>query len=163
MKDHCRPKILGAGASKFRKQWTGLYTVIQKNQNNFLIKQGQKERWVNGEQLARWYPRRDILEEKADEGSKSNERLKIWTRATRRAPKSKDRTRSKVRKHRESGDTGLRERICKNTRRWQDGNARSGQSSTENILLNSRPRERVTTRPDRLNRTNAAAFESVQG
>ncbi|WP_432422656.1 DDE-type integrase/transposase/recombinase [Streptococcus dysgalactiae] len=114
VKDHSRPEVQGAGAGKFRKKWTGPYRVIQRRQHNFLIYRGNKSRWVNGQQLARWYTQGNTLKEGASEGGLGSTEPRVRIQTSKRcAPPDTDRCDLKLGRDRtgrrdlEPGQNGL--------------------------------------------------------
>ena len=130
MKGHNRPNVQGAGAKKIRKKWSGPYRVIQRRQNNFLINQNGKARWVNGQRLTRWYTRRRTLEGGTSEGGLDRTRSSVRIQTSKRCGPSdadrcvpkpgQDRTGSGVSRNQDQTEPG---RCSQNGKpgRWERG------------------------------------------
>jgi hypothetical protein len=65
LKDHSKPEVTGPGAGKFRKKWSGPFTVLEAKGTSFKINQRPQGKWINARNLAPWHQRSRHFEERA--------------------------------------------------------------------------------------------------
>ena len=90
VKDHTRPEVTGAGASKFKKKWNGPFVVLEAKGTSFKINQGTRGRWVNGGDLSHWFVRREPFEGGESVAVRPGDRVQPsgFNRASRMATRS---------------------------------------------------------------------------